>query len=146
MKVVFLYFLFAFVEMSELSAQLSGIYTVGSKHHISDFKSLQEVFDTLEKSGVSGPVTIKMLPETYQGLFSLGYVPGANDLNRIIIESYSGDSSSVILTSNGTSNGGTVSLWGGICNDQKHYCSKSELYFLPEGLGNRHTRSVFCIG
>lgn len=112
MKVVFLYFLFAFVEMSELSAQLSGIYTVGSKHHISDFKSLQEVFDTLEKSGVSGPVTIKMLPETYQGLFSLGYVPGANDLNRIIIESYSGDSSSVILTSNGTSNGGTVSLWG----------------------------------
>ena len=101
---------FCLLGVSQLNAQLAGTYTVGNHYHLSDFKTLQEVSDTIMKSGISGAVTIKLLPDSNIYGFSLNYIPGANAINRLIIESFTGDPGSAVIRGNGADYVGVVNL------------------------------------
>ena len=86
---------------TEVSVALEGIYTVGGSSP--DFNTLQQAIDSLQTSGVCGPVFIEIRPGTYTGQTTIGTIPGADDLNPVIIRSENQDSTSVILTHNSTS-------------------------------------------
>lgn len=94
----------------DCAAQLSGRYTLGKRYHYSDFKSLQEVADTIREKGISGPVTIAIMPDSKLSGFTLEYVPGSNAINRLTFESATGDSASVVIRGWGSDYVGVVNL------------------------------------
>jgi photosystem II stability/assembly factor-like uncharacterized protein len=79
--------------------RLSGTYYVGYDEAgiLGNFENVQHATNYLNKIGVCGPVTLNIYDGTYSGRFMLKEVDGASETNRIIIQSYSQDSTKVIL-------------------------------------------------
>ncbi|MBL4709709.1 MAG: choice-of-anchor J domain-containing protein [Flavobacteriales bacterium] len=69
-------------------APLTGIYTVDSLLPTggTNFQSFADLEFALNNSGVSGPVTVNVMPDTYNEDFALSVIPGASATNTIIID------------------------------------------------------------
>lgn len=79
----------------------NGDYTIGSSAS-DNFVNLQEAFDSLTLYSMCGPVTLKIKNGTYTGTNSIGAIPGNNTQNPLIIKSFTGIASNVILQKSGS--------------------------------------------
>ena len=74
---------------SSATAQLNGTYTVqdDSPTAGTNFNNVKDLSDTLKLAGVSGPVTINILPDTfaYEGQLKLINIPGLSSTNTLTI-------------------------------------------------------------
>jgi hypothetical protein len=77
-----------------LSAQLSGVYTIGSGQ---DFETFSAAVKTLNEQGISGPVTFNVISGVYNTHFVIEYVDGASETNTITFQSQARDSSQVTI-------------------------------------------------
>jgi parallel beta-helix repeat protein len=108
-KRIFLSLIGLFLCVITVQAQLAGTYTidpVGGAYNpgLNDnFTTFKEAADTLNSQGISGWVQINVADGIYDETFTLLSIAGTSWINNIIIQSASGDSSSVILSYSGFS-------------------------------------------
>ncbi len=96
---IFLTFISLLLKINDLSAQLSGNYTLDPQGSgTSNFTSFKMAVDSLTIRGVSGAVTIEVSAGTYSERVSIKPVKGASAKNRITFTSADKDSSKVIIT------------------------------------------------
>ena len=67
-----------------VQAQLAGVYTIGGSN--GDYATFNEATQALEAEGISGPVTFKVRPGTYQEQVKLGSFPGNSCDRRVTFE------------------------------------------------------------
>ncbi|MEL6615384.1 MAG: hypothetical protein AAFQ43_06575, partial [Bacteroidota bacterium] len=69
------------------AAQFSGTYTLDPNKPSTrtNFQSFGEAAFTLEDQGVSGPVTIEVVPEEYAERVTIPAIPGASATSRVTI-------------------------------------------------------------
>lgn len=79
------------------SAQLNGNYSIGGVSP--DFGTIQSAVDALNMQGVSGNVTFKLRPGTYNEKITIGLISGISVMSQVTFESETADSSSVWWTS-----------------------------------------------
>lgn len=79
---------------------LNGNYTVDPKGG-GDFKTFNELEKSLRTNGISGPVTVDVLPGTYTERVTFSSVPGLSAKNPIVIQG--DDPATTLLTYNTTS-------------------------------------------
>ena len=92
----FLLFFLVF-QVSDLSAQLNGSYTIGgSSPSFADFPAAAMA---LSAQGISGNVTFNVRPGTYTERFTIHQIPGSNTSRTVTFQAENGDSSSVLLLS-----------------------------------------------
>ncbi|MEJ2544702.1 MAG: right-handed parallel beta-helix repeat-containing protein [Calditrichaceae bacterium] len=82
-------------------AQLNGPYTIGST---GDFADFTEAVDSLESQGVDGPVVFDVQDGIYEEQMEINYITGASETNTITFQSESGDSTTVVLKYEASSN------------------------------------------
>lgn len=82
---------------------LDGTYTIASSG--GDYPDFTSAVNDLIIRGVCSPVTFRVLPGTYNEQISVPPIAGSSAVNTITFQSYSGDSSSVILTYDPTISG-----------------------------------------
>lgn len=87
--------------VSGFSNPLKGSYTIGGDS--SDFRSFNEAATCLRKSGIAGPVVFNIRPGVYAEKVRFSHVKGSSIENTITFQSETGDSTSVVLSGNGTS-------------------------------------------
>jgi len=76
------------------SAQLSGVYTIGSSGNYADFNA---AVNALVSSGVSGPVTFNVQQGTYTQQVSIPAISGASSTNTITFDGGIGNASTRVL-------------------------------------------------
>lgn len=76
------------------NGSISGAYSVGEG---GDYPDLQTAITRLSLCGISGQVTLKLLPGDYAMCAVIPAISGCSAKNPIVITSYTGDSSSVVL-------------------------------------------------
>lgn len=74
---------------------LSGAFTIGSG---GNYATIGAAIDDLALRGISGPLTLNLLPGIYSEAVEIPSITGADSLNRIIIRSQSGDTADVRIT------------------------------------------------
>lgn len=84
------------IDSENLSAGLSGIYTIGGS--APDYADFTAVVVDLELNGVSGSVTFNVRDGIYNEQIGIGEIVGADTTSQIVFQSESGDSSLVTLT------------------------------------------------
>lgn len=112
MKIRVLIFAF-FLNLCQISAQLNGTYTLGGTSP--DYATFTDAVTALTSSGVSGPVTFNVRDGVYQEKIILPVITGTSATNRIIFQSSSNDSTSVVLSdssSTASANNFTLQLNG----------------------------------
>jgi len=77
---------------------LCGNYTIGGANP--DFHTFNDAVLALTSAGISCPVVFKVRNGTYNEQIEMLPFPGSSSVNTVTFESESGDSSSVIITSN----------------------------------------------
>ncbi|HYX07118.1 MAG TPA: Ig-like domain-containing protein, partial [Bacteroidales bacterium] len=75
-------------------AQLSGTYTIGTG---GDYTSFADVTSDLNTLGVSGPVTFNILSGTYDEQLTVPYIPNTSEVNTVVFQSATGDSTDVVI-------------------------------------------------
>jgi hypothetical protein len=73
---------------------LSGVYTIGSG---GTYPTITTAVNDLTTNGVSGQVTMNILPGTYNETITIGAIAGASTFNHVLFKSSNNDSSSVII-------------------------------------------------
>ncbi|GAA4335373.1 PKD-like domain-containing protein [Flaviaesturariibacter amylovorans] len=73
-----------------------GTYTVGGT--TPDFADLQQASSALSRGGVSCPVILNIRNGEYSGTTQFAAIPGTSALNTVTVQSESGDSSAVVLS------------------------------------------------
>ena len=76
--------------------RIAGTYTVGDTGY---FKSLTDAVDKISQCGISGAVTLQLLPGHYTEQVTIGDVIGASSTNTLTITSYNQNSESVQIKS-----------------------------------------------
>lgn len=77
-------------------AQMSGNYTVGGVSP--NFLSIQQAINALMSKGVNGPTNILIRNGNYPMQLSMGYIPGADSVNRVIFQSENKDTALVEIS------------------------------------------------
>jgi hypothetical protein len=98
--------------ISNVHAQLTGTYTIGSSGNYTSFTA---AVSDLTTNGVSGAVVFNVAPGTYNEQISIGAITGASSSNTITFQSSTGDSTDVILeyaSSSASTNNYTLALSG----------------------------------
>ena len=80
-------------------SKLCGVYTIGGSNP--NFRTIGEATDFLNKAGISCAVTLRIRNGTYNEQVTIDSVGGASHSNLITIESESGDSSKVTMSTAG---------------------------------------------
>ena len=80
------------LNVSNLSAQLSGSYTIGTG---GDYTTIQSAVSALTSSGVSAPVTFNILSGVYTERVVIPEISGASATNTITIQSQAMSADSV---------------------------------------------------
>jgi len=88
------------IEFTLTGTPLSGSYTVGTG---GDYDSLTHVLDDLEMLGLSGSLTLNVLPGTYEEQVTIGAIYGGSADNIITLQSSTGNAADVIWQSTRTS-------------------------------------------
>ena len=108
-------FIFSGIQLIN-GAPLKGTYTINKTGSgATNFTSFQAAVDSLTKSGVSGPVHIKVASDSYNEQIEIPAITGVSWTNTITFQSDANDSSKVILSyasAKNNSNNYTVSLNG----------------------------------
>ncbi len=78
---------------------LSGTYTVGGSG--ADFIDINEVMETVQYCGVSGPVVFKLASGNYGNMVFNSPLPGASKTNTVTFTSASGNANDVVIGSTG---------------------------------------------
>ena len=96
MKCIYRILLFAILLVipTQLSAQLSGIKTIGPG---GDYTTFAAAASDLNSVGVGGAVTFEVIPGTYTEQFELGSISGASASNTIVFQSQSGNAADVTV-------------------------------------------------
>jgi len=79
---------------------LAGTYTIGTSP--SDFLTINDAVDSLNNCGVNGAVTFNIKSGTYNSQYVLNNVWGTSTSNTVTFQSETGDSTSVVLTTDST--------------------------------------------
>ena len=87
--------IFIYCIIGNVSAQLSGTFTIGGT--TPDYATITDALTDLS-AGVSGPVIFNIRPGTYSGKLFLNNIQGSSITNTVTFQSENGDSSSVIIT------------------------------------------------
>lgn len=91
----------SFLSISPVYAQLSGTYTNGGAD--GSYTNFTEAATALQAQGVSGPVTFKVRPGTYEEQLKLTEIRGASCGQTIVFEGENMDRTAVVITSRGPS-------------------------------------------
>lgn len=91
-------------QIANISAALSGIYTIGGANP--SFASFNEATQFLQYGGVIGPTILNVRDGTYTEKVTLLTIPGASPVNTVTFQSESNDSTAVVLQEDPTANGG----------------------------------------
>ncbi|MFN8711675.1 MAG: T9SS type A sorting domain-containing protein [Bacteroidota bacterium] len=83
------------LSQNSLPVRMNGIYTVGGSNP--DFSTINLAYSALETAGICGPVTLNLRNGIYKENVIIDSIPGSSSINRITLQSESGDSSLVIL-------------------------------------------------
>lgn len=90
------------------SSTYSGTLTIQATG--GDFVSFTAAVDSLQKLGISGPVTVNVENGTYSEQIILREIPGSSATDSVVIQSASGDSSLVTLQHNSSSSENNYTL------------------------------------
>lgn len=90
-----LLFIWLIFNVLKLSAQLSGIYTIGGASP--DYPDFTTAAAALSTQGISGNVTFNVRLGTYEEQFGINQIPGSNVNRTVTFQAENGDSSSVLL-------------------------------------------------
>ncbi len=88
------FYLFLLVLNVNIFAQLNGTYTVGAG---GDFATPNDAIEALKTQGISGNVTISILPGTYDLSDTIGYIEGTSFSQKVTFTSSTGNRDDVIL-------------------------------------------------
>jgi pectin methylesterase-like acyl-CoA thioesterase len=125
------------ITRSDVCPALVGTYTIGGT--TPDFTNLTSAVNSLNIGGVNGNVTFKIRPGTYTEQIRIDQYPGASCENRVIFQSETEDSTSVIVKATGTlANNYVWQLNNAIGVTIKGVTIKAE--------GTSYTRAVSVIG
>jgi len=118
------------VNLYGCSQILNGTYTVGNAS--ANFTTFADLMNVFSNCGVSGTVTIKIKPGTYNQQLVLSAFPGVSSTNRVIFESETGDKSSVVFTysAQGTNDNYVIKL------DNANYFTIRNISVKPAGAAN----------
>jgi len=75
---------------------MSGYYSIGADSS-NDFSSFTSAVLSLDTNGISGPVTFYVMPGNYSEQITIPSISGASSTNTITFQSYTQDSSSVLI-------------------------------------------------
>lgn len=90
--IILLFFIFSYNLL--FGQALSGVYTVGSG---GTYPTITAAVNDLTTNGVSGQVTMNILPGTYNEAITIGTIAGTSWFNHVLFKSSNNDSSSVII-------------------------------------------------
>ncbi len=83
------------LKVNDMYAALIGTYTIGTNN--ADFETIAEAVEALERGGVVGDVTFNIQDGTYQENVEINQIAGASPNDRIVFQSESQDSTSVVI-------------------------------------------------